>query len=565
MSWRQTPLAPSRVLLFVAWAALPLPVLSQELIFLADGDSDGDNFGWSVDSAGDVDGDGFADVIIGARTDDKPANGSGSAWVYSGATGSLIHLLSGQGTNEQFGAAVSGAGDLNGDGFDDLLVGASTATTAAGTQSGLVRAFSGADGSLLWEATGSAAFDQFGSAVSELGDWNADGAPDVLASAPDGTFFGVEFGYVRVLSGMDGSILLNFFGSFAADDFGSSLAAGDVNADSVEDAIIGAPGAFLGAPGGGSVIVISGATGATLLRIDGDAQDINLGFSVAFAGDTDGDGFGDFVGGAPHDLAGGIRSGSARVYSGADGSLLFRVDGENSSQRLGFSVGGAGDVDGDGLGDVILGSPDASRSFLQAGSAQVHSGGDGRLLFLVSGGATLAFLGYSVAGAGDVDADGFADVIVGEPSAARNGIGSGGARVFSGRPRMIPSATAISAAAGSTTTFPIDFPVSEAGRQYALLASASQNPLPTTPGGATLPLSDQDPLFQLLVGGGAPPQFVNAFGTLDAAGDATAQLVLAPGDAAAYVGQTLFFSAVAYLPPRDVRAASAAVALRVDP
>ena len=208
-----------------------------------------------------------------------------------------------------------------------------------------------------------------------------------------------------------------FNGAAASEGLGRSVAgAGDVNQDGFADVIVGANQASPGGRGSaGSAYVYSGKDGNLLWQFDGAAVNDQLGHSVAGAGDVNQDGFADvIVGASGADPGGRSRAGSAYVYSGKDGTKLWQFDGAADDDYLGWSVAGAGDVNQDGFADVIVGAYTASpggRS--NAGSAYVYSGKDGTKLWQLDGAAADDYLGISVAGAGDVNQDRFDNVIVG--------------------------------------------------------------------------------------------------------------------------------------------------------
>jgi large repetitive protein len=195
-------------------------------------------FGHSVSAAGDIDGDGFDDVIVGAP---QTGNYSGSAFVYSGATGSLIYQWSGT-TTAAFGWSVSGAGDVNNDGFDDVIVGAYTSSDI-GSLAGSAYVYSGATGSLIYQWNGQNSYDYFGHSVSAAGDVNGDGFDDVIVGRPEGGASNTGSAYVY--SGATGSLIYqwngqNFGGNF---NFGYSVSsAGDVDNDGFGDVIVGDSG-----------------------------------------------------------------------------------------------------------------------------------------------------------------------------------------------------------------------------------------------------------------------------------------------------------------------------------
>ncbi|MFQ5692598.1 MAG: integrin alpha [Nitrospinota bacterium] len=494
--------------------------LDQEYRF--DGAGPTSELGYAAAGAGDVDGDGFADLIVG----DPKASPSGifmagSAFVYSGATGGLILQLDGLAAFDDFGFSVAGAGDVDGDGLADLLVGAPAADPEGRTDAGSAFVFSGATGSLLYQVDGSAAGDALGSSVSAISDLDGDDFNDLLIGAPLADPNGLsKAGTAFVLSGNSGLPLWHLDGTAASDRFGASLSrAGDVDGDGQEDLLLGAGFASAtGAAQAGAALVFSGATASQILRVDGQPADLGFGRAIALAGDLDGDGFSDFLVGAPFAVPGGLSDvGSAFLYSGATGGLLRRVDGLESSSWFGWSVAGPGDVDADGTPDLLVGAPFAApNSSFIVGSAFVFSGASGDPIRRFDGDSRDLDLGFSVSGAGDVDADSRPDLIVG----ALNG----SAFVFHFSPILFASEEVLWDAPDGRIDYTIDFPVEDAGAGYQVLLSAHGTG-PTVWNGLTIPLQN-DNLFRAAAHGNTPVQAVAFQGILDSQGDALAQIFL---------------------------------------
>jgi len=357
-------------------------------------------FGASVSGAGDVNHDGFDDVIVGAWGT-VPAgsfSSTGAAYVYSGATGQQLFQFSGSAGNDFQGWAVSDAGDIDGDGFADVMVGAIGADPNGVTDAGSVIVYSGRLGNQLMSFHGAAISDTFGYSLANAGDVDLDGVPDLIIGALMTDLNGfIQVGSAYVYSGATRAQLYRFDGEADFDDFAFAVdGAGDVNGDGVPDLIVGS---VLADPNGlvdaGSAFVYSGATGLQLYRFNGQFPGDELGSAVAGIGDVNGDGFDDLAVGAILASPNGVsNAGSVFVYSGFDGTQLYRYDGAGVDDRLGLSVSAAGDFDADGRPDFMVGDWSADpNGFLNAGSAVIYSGATGAELQRFDGTSTGDFLG----------------------------------------------------------------------------------------------------------------------------------------------------------------------------
>ncbi|MBI4882386.1 MAG: VCBS repeat-containing protein [Planctomycetes bacterium] len=415
-------------------------VRAQNLYHVFSGDNVLGGYGSAVGGAGDVDNDGLDDLIVGDPYDPTGGLGAGIVRVHRGLDGAILFTFVGPSAGATLGTSVSRAGDVNNDGFVDLIAGAPFLTSGSAKVGGAF-VYSGKDGSLLFPLTGSVEFARFGASVSDAGDVNADGVADVIVGAPEDCTAGASAGRAEVYIGPGGALHHTFSGELAGDHFGFAVSrAGDVDGDGRDDLIVGAPRPVSGdgMTFAGRACVFSGATGALHHVFMGMKQLDGFGHAVANLGDLDEDGFDDIAVGAPGRDAGGWSRGMVQAFSGLTGDPLFTITGPTDWAQLGGSLAGAGDVDGDGVPDVVVGARAARNKEagngqgLGMGRVQVLSGVNGDPLFSIAGAFFVDEFGRSVDGAGDVDGDGLADVIAGAVNDLFNVQVPGSARVYLG-------------------------------------------------------------------------------------------------------------------------------------
>ena len=409
--------------------------------FKLSGEAVGDWNGSSVASAGDVNADGFADLVVGSPSADPNGSFSGAAYVVFGKAsglpgnldlssldGSNGFKLEGESTLDSAGISVGSAGDINGDGFADVIVGSQGADPTN-------------DNSYL-----GASYVVFGKATGFAADLD--------------------------LANLDGSNGFRLIGAQPGSSGGSPVAsAGDLNGDGFDDLVVSTQIFF--DPDGSSGGAYSAMTYVVFGRASGFGADFDLasldgsnGFhyvawagdvSVASAGDVNGDGFADLVVGSSIGVADGQYIGGTSVVFGSasgfaadgpgilDGSNGFKVVGAAPYDAAGCAVSGAGDINGDGFDDLIIGAFGADPHGIYSGAAYVVFGKaagfaaslnladlDGVNGFKLSGVAPYDQVGISVSSAGDVNGDGFDDLIMGSISADPNGSASGSSYVVFG-------------------------------------------------------------------------------------------------------------------------------------
>jgi Ca2+-binding RTX toxin-like protein len=492
-------LAGAAVLLFASTAhadfdaAYNLGALNIKDGFRVNGNAVGDRLGQSVGPAGDVNGDGIDDLLLGAEQAAGNAANAGAGYVIFGRAtgfGTLQTLSSLDGTNglklngvagpDDTGTAVSAAGDVNGDGLDDLMVTAAN-TSEGGSSAGTtyvvfgstspfpsVLDLSSLDGTNGFRIVGNPS-ERSGNSVAGGGDINGDGLGDIIIGAPYASGYSGNPGAAYVvhgrangfpsvvhLSALGAGKVTKLAGASDNERAGDGVSfAGDFNGDGTDDVIVGAPTAgpngidsgrsyiVFGKPGGlASQVQLSALGAGTGVKLNGPGVGDYSGFAVGGGGDVNGDGFSDVIIGAHYSDDNGNNSGTSFVVfgkaggsgaaielsslNGSDGFAVIGIGSAGFDGNSGYSVAHAGDMNGDGFDDLISGAPEADGAAAAAGTAHVVFGkvtGFGSTLqlsslngsdgFRLNGAVADDTAGHAVAAAGDINFDGLSDVVVG--------------------------------------------------------------------------------------------------------------------------------------------------------
>lgn len=382
------------------------------------GEAAGDQFGWTGRRVGDWDKDGVTDFVATAPTH----KGCGKVYVYSSKSGKLLLQKQGK-QGEQFGNSAVGCGDVNKDGVLDLIVGAPNSAAP-----GNAYVFSGKDGSQLHHFKGSKNGDKFGYEVSELGDLDGDGCADILVGAASGDGKQPQSGAAFVYSGQTGKLLFKLEGERSGDSFGNAAALAK-NADGSSTLAIGAQNAGPGKRGRVYAYRIKGTSAERVFTIEGDANSVNLGqMFISFPSDHNRDGYPDIYASDFSDKSGEPGGGKVVLVSGKDGKPLLSIVGKQPGEGLGTSPSDAGDVTGDGIGDLVIGAWQNAEGARSGGKVYLHDGKTGKQLRAWTCRQSGDTLGFDACGIGDVDGDGATDFLL--TSAWSNTRGPKTGRVF---------------------------------------------------------------------------------------------------------------------------------------
>lgn len=400
-------------------------------VWSAQGAANYDLMGLAVSAGSDITGDGIPDVAVGSS---KGGSGSpGQVTVRSATTGTVLFTLNGSHNHDRFGQFLSYVPDVNADGYMDLAVGAPSASLTS-TDRSYVRMYSGINGTLLWTVQAGFFGERYGTSILPAGDVNADGTPDVIFGAPG--FNGGGEGKVVVLSGSNGAQIWSLIGSSSTTDRGYGAytsGVGDINGDGYGDFVhtgygaAGTEGLLVWRSGQNAAVIRRTCIGpetfpnGCLFQMQGVSSS-----AIAPLGDVNGDNVPDTA----FATAQVGYSASIVIRSGASDSVI-RVIPSASTDSNSFVVHNIGDINGDGVADILQSS--IAYSSTNTSRILAYSGRNGALLLSFRGpDGSSDFFGEGLASPGDLDGDGVIDVLVGSPSYSNTFTSQGRVQMFKG-------------------------------------------------------------------------------------------------------------------------------------